>query len=75
MHGVCIVMAKLLDDFFDLLLLALEDGIADDFLEPEKKPQRSVYGSLILRYWNKEILLQSTLLPPVVELVVQQPLD
>lgn len=69
MHGVCIVMAKLLNDLLDFLLFALKNGVADDLLKP-RIPQRSVYGPMFLS-WDQKTILESTLFPPIVELVIQ----
>lgn len=33
-HSISVVMAKLVDYLLDLLMLSLEHGIADNFLEP-----------------------------------------
>lgn len=74
MHGVRIVMAKLLNDFLYFLMLVLENGVADNLLKPRQIPQQLAWTPRFFRC-DKESVLQSTLLPPIVELVVQQPLD
>jgi hypothetical protein len=38
MYGVGVVMTKLIDDLLNLFMISSENGIANDFLEPEYGP-------------------------------------
>lgn len=42
-HGVCIIVAELLDDLLDFLLVSLENSVTDNLLEPSVDRQQSVW--------------------------------
>lgn len=58
-HGVGIVLTELLHDLLDSLVFSLEDGIADDFLEPRVMSRVSLFATL-----DVEISSRRTLKPP-----------
>ena len=73
MYGVGIVMAKLVDNFLNILMVSFENGVADDFLESETFSPWLACGSINDRHHLT--ILQRSLFPPIIELVIQQALN
>ena len=73
MYGVGIVMAKLVDNFLNILMVSFENGVADDFLESEAFSPWLACGSINGRHHLT--ILQRSLFPPIIELVIQQALN